>query len=267
MENPMKQCIALCCLAFTLAAATTFAATLVEIRDNQGEIQRLWIEGSALRIDPAGGQGYMLFDEKSRNLLVIDHERGVVMDMTSLLAAKQNENRKAQFVAKALQKGSGPTIAGYSTIHFEVSVNDTKCSDEYLSQKALDDVRFFKPVAAMADIVGLTVNADSQKTANPCDSAPFILGNTYQKNGFPMKVATIDGSLDSEVLRIAGNVKLPPGGFPPPAGYPVLQVNQAMWDAMQNMPAMDLTTAPGGIGGAEVEEMMEEVFKKFDQLQ
>ena len=128
----MKRIMIVLSLIIAVAAVSrSYGATVIESRDGQGEGQKIWIQGSKMRVESGSEQSYMLLDAENKKMYVVDPVEKTVMDMSSILQGKSSPGKERQSVTKQ-SRGKGPVIAGYATEHYQFLVNGTKCTDEYL---------------------------------------------------------------------------------------------------------------------------------------
>jgi hypothetical protein len=228
-----------CLAGMLLLQLATFsnAATMIELKDSEGVVQHMYIEGSTVRVDDFDGEktsAYMLMDTKNKKMFVVDIVKKQVMDMSAMynMGMNQGAPKTPKLQVSLDKKGGGPKVAGYSTEHFELSVNGQKCADEYLSVealKALGEKVFEQFVEQFSE--------DSGQYDNVCDGADREISRLYLKYGFPLKTVNAQGVTESEVLKINTKAALPPGGVDMPSGY-------EMVDMSKMMPPM-----PGGASG------------------
>ncbi len=234
----MKVIVKLLCIFGVLAVQqVAFSAVLIESKQGNGSIDKVYIKGAQVRIDSSTEPGYVLINTDKGTMHAVNHTEKQIMDIGEAISQnKQTMPGKNKFDIKFSKKGSGPTIAGYSTTHYVIMVNGQKCSDEYTSKKLMNDLgvektfnklmTMFKDLAP--DMSGMMMNQD------PCMAAEQqILGN-YMKHGFPMRSVDKNGSLETEVVKVKKKASLPAGGFDFPKGYKMVDMSQMM----QGMPAM-----------------------------
>ena len=229
-------------LLFQLASYGS-AATLIELKDSEGSVQHMYIEGGSMRVedlDPERASTYMLMDTKKKKMYVVDTAQKQIMDMSPMYNMDMNhagpKTQKPQVAFN--KKGSGPKVAGYATEHYELSIDGKKCADEYLSVEALKVLgekvfeQFIEPFSE-----------ESGQYEDVCDGADREVSRLYLKYGFPLKTINAQGVTESEVLKITPKVSLPPGGMDLPSGYKMVDMSTMM----QNM--------PGAGGGMDPESM------------
>lgn len=243
-------------IAVTPFTTFSYGAVAIDTKDDEGLNQTLWLENGKMRVDSGEEEGYMLFNAKTNTMYIVDPEEKKVMDMSSFLT--KSSAGKNRFKMKVKKRGKGPVIAGYSTSHYAFFANGKKCTDEYLSKKALNDVgstTIFDALSKLGQMEGLP-----SESVDPCDSVDGSSGDLYKKYGFPLRIVNDDGSLDLEVIKISKKRKMPKGGFDLPAGYAVEDVGNIMQKAMQNMPSMK--EMPRDIDPEVMERMMKEMMKQ-----
>lgn len=192
------------------------------------------------------------------------------MDMSGFLAENTAPGAAVAVDVKLVRKGAGPAIAGYPTDHYVVTANGKRCGEEFLSNKAMDDLK----ATAVASERFWQFGEESASgmggaRSDPCDLAGSQLGRSYRSSGIPLRVLGADGSLDMEVTRIVKNAAPPPGGFALPSGYAVIDMQQQMQDAMRQMQQM---VPPQGMSEPDaealrraLEQMQEQMQKRMDR--
>lgn len=264
---------AVCLLSITQSQA----ATLIESKDGQGTIIKMWLEGSAMRVDIGNQSSYMLFDVKKKKMYAVDPAKREAMDMSHLF----NEDNKnvpgtPEHEIQFDKQGKGPVIAGYDTVHYQSSVNGMKCTEEYLSKKAFDDIaslEVFEALSKMTQSAQSGMSMMGVGRQDPCDSAHGSAIELYQKYGYPLKLVKNDGSVNSEVIRILLRVKKAKKDFQVPDGYQVIDLGQMINEQMkylpqrgnnQAMPQMNRMDSQE-MDPAEIQRMLEQMMKNMEQ--
>lgn len=217
-------------------SATLNAATLLEVALD-GEVgYKMWIEGNKLRQDVEGGY-VMLMDWDAGTAYMINTAEGIAMDTSHIMAAKPGKkDQKRSVDGISVDKvGAGPTIAGYETVHYRISVDGEDCENIYTSTKVIRDIGadIFDRLQSMAD------NDDDDMDygyGDPCDKADEAYD--LAKLGYPMRTEDASSGEVIEVTRIEVDAKLPDGGFEVPAGIQIMDMNQMM-QMYQNPPTDD----------------------------
>ncbi len=216
-------------------SATLSAATLIEMV-NGGTASTMWLEGAKLRQDTEGG--YVLMDWDARTVYMVNTAEGMAIDVSHMLAAKPGaDNSKRGVDGASVDKvGDGPKIAGYDTVHYEISIHGEPCQDIFVSKKAMRDV-------GAADIFDRLQSMDQDDDddmdygyGNPCDEADQAYD--LSKIGFPLRIEEMESGEVFEVRRIEVDAKLPDGGFALPAGLQIMDMSQLM-QMYQNTPTND----------------------------
>ncbi len=244
-------------LVLLALSGRAFAVTLVEMKDDEGGTQKMWIDGQQMRIQHSSEPGYMLMHLTERRLYMVDPDERQVLDMSEALAAHRGGRQSAELDVAFVKRGEGPMIAGYETSHYEMTVNGQKCSDEYLSRRALSDIAAMDAFDALANMAPDGPMGMAQM--DPCDAADFQLTDIYQQHGFPLRVVRADGTLETEVTRVTKNAPVPVGGFSLPAEFRVIGFGQMMREAMPK------GGMPEGVDPAQMERMMQEMMKRMEQ--
>ncbi len=194
---------------------------------------KMWLEGDKLRQDAEGG--YVLMDWDARTFYMVNTDDGMAIDLSYILAAQPGAGKGGRGVdgASVDKVGSGPTIAGYDTVHYEVKVDGEHCQDVFVSKKAMQDV-------GADDIFARLQSMDEDDDddmdfgyGSPCDEADQAYD--LSELGFPLRIEEMESGEVFEVRRIVLGATLPDGGFAVPAGMQIMDMSQMM----QGMPMDD----------------------------
>jgi len=83
----------------TLTALTlpmlSFAASMIESRDAEGNLTQIYLQGDKARIEMPNNQGFAIMDVRNKTMQVVMHQQRMVMDMSDYM--------------KGQAKGSSPT--------------------------------------------------------------------------------------------------------------------------------------------------------------
>jgi hypothetical protein len=259
----MKRIMIVLSLIIAAAAVSrSYGATVIESRDGQGENQKIWIEGSKMRVESGSELSYMLLDADQKTMYVVDTKEKTVMDMSSILQGKSAPGKVKPSVTMQ-SRGKGPVIAGYATQHYQFLVNGTKCTDEYLSVQAMQDVESAEIFATMEQLGEMGMEVGAMANMDPCETVGLALQDIYGQYGFPLRIVDRYGSLDTEVLKIDTHATLPSGGFELPAGYPVKRFDEMMQQNMRDMEMPSMQDMPQDFDPAEFERRMQEMMKQM----
>ncbi len=260
----MKSITALCLGLWVLCVGTADAATLVE-SSTKGRLSRMYVEGSQGRIEPGESQ-YIIVDLTQNKLYSVIPERQMVMDMSDMLTSPAAAGTGPAVDVNLKEVGSGPTIAGYDTTHYDIHAAETYCGSAFLSKAALQDsgmAPFLEIFLKMAD----RARALAQQFGtgdDPCMAMDSR--NDMASLGMPLRTLDKHGAVLSEVTRIVNNSELPPNAFEIPANYTVQNTAQMMDQAqqqMQQVPQMDQTMKQLQENG----QLPPEALEKIKQLQ
>ena len=250
----MKSIITSAGLSIMILSVSSYvhAATLVESEDSHEGVQKMWVEGSKMRIDTANNSEYMLADYAKRQILIIDPAKKEMIDASHFVNETADQTKGLNVRVKHM--GSGPNIAGYSTQKYALIVNGRTCNQTLISAKALKDSKLKPLLEAMAKI---DFNPMGSQFMNECDRADLIFARRMKNLGLPL--GTIEnGQIRDKVRRIVQNAKPPAGGFNAPSGYRTISLQQKMQEAMGGgMP-------PGAAGkmDPQMQKMMQEMMQQ-----
>lgn len=216
---------------YTLGAASAVHAdVLIESLGADDRPARVLISDDMARIDRSGSDVYMLLDLERRQAFAIDDAERYAMDMQSPMPKRpeHGELNLAQVPPPMIRferGGAGPTIAGYATVHYRVTVGGQHCFDEYLAPAALD-------VPAIRRFIG-TMSASTHdeerrvliQLTNPerlCEAAEDLIDDHYPRLGIPLRTLDAERRVIHRVIRIDLDVEHDPALMRVPADYKVL---------------------------------------------
>ncbi len=247
----MRLLLATALVTFTLSAA---AGTVIENKDDQGEISRVSIEGGWARFDGAdkGEKGYMLVDlEAAKFYAVAPPERTIIEFSPRKEKKEQEKGVKAEFK----KVGPGPEVAGYATDKYELTADGKSCGF-FLMSESVAEIGDVKEL--LARLGGLTPDAFVPEEMrqglpihrDPCEVAKMELGKEAMvREGYPMKMLDPKGETVEEVTAVKTGVELDPALFELPKGYSRTTVKEMMEGMRKEMEA----------ARDEIERMMKEM--------
>jgi hypothetical protein len=235
-------------LFLLLSPAISMAAAMIESRDGDGDITRIYIKGDKARIEMPRQEGFMVMDVRNKTMKVVMHKDRMVMDMSDLFkSSKGNSQQSSQpYVDSYIKtKGLGPTIAGFETEEYEVFGDGKYCGSAFVSVRALNDVglrKFAKAFDEMTDQIERNMSGmfggQIDQYMDPCDQADKKLTNQLESIGFPLKSIDKNRRLESVVTKISRNARLPANAFVIPKNYKQTNPSKMMNDAAQKMKQM-----------------------------
>jgi hypothetical protein len=228
------------------------AATLVETQGEHG-MQKMWVEGSNMRVDMGKGSEYMLADYAKKKIYMIDPAKKEMVDMSQFISESTRHSDGLQVRVKL--EGSGPKVAGYSTQKYALSVNGRPCKQALVSHKALEDAKLGPMLEAISSI---DINPMGSQFMSECDRAGMLFAKRMKKLGMPLGMIEANGKLTDKVERIVKNAPLPAGGFKLPSGYRKISMQQKMMDAL----GIGNASGAGKALTPEMKKMMEEMMKQ-----
>jgi hypothetical protein len=229
-------------IAFT-SPVLSYAASMIESRDGQGHITKIYIQGDKARIQMPNSQGFAVMDVRNKTMQVVMHRQRMVMDMSSYMQGKSNASQPGKYVDSYLKtRGLGPKIAGYETEEQAIYVNNQYCGSVFVSVRAMNDLKL-RPFAKALDDMGRQVQQNvtgmtgmqMNQVMDTCQQGEKILADQLFNIGFPMKSTYKNGRIESVITRLARNTKLPPNAFIIPKQYQVLTPTQMIQQSMRHM--------------------------------
>lgn len=260
-----------------LLPLSSFAASMIESRDGQGNISQIFIEGDKARIELPRENAYIVMDVRNRTMHVVLHNERTVMDMSDLFqnsgSTGGGQSQGAYVDTYTKTRGLGPRIAGYETEEYEIYANNNYCGSLFVSVVAMNEIglrKFARAFQEMTDqveknITGMT-GMQMNQYMDPCDQANEKLSDQLQDIGFPLKAIDARRRLETLVTRIERNTRLPSNAFVIPAAYQKTNPAKMMKDAMQQMKQMQphmqemMRNMP-----PEMREMMNQQMQNYQQ--
>lgn len=136
---------------------------------------------------------------------------------------------------KLLNKGKGPTIAGFKTQVYSLQVNGKNCGTIFGSKKLLNKKGIKEIFSALSQLQNQTQNMMGayRGMMGECEQAELQMSNSYNTTGAPMRLLDQQGQLESEVRKINDNAKTPASYYKIPATYRVTNMQEKMNQARQ----------------------------------
>lgn len=240
------------CMAVFVSLSVN-AATLVETQSGEHGMQKMWIEGSHMRVDMGKGGEYMLADYSKKKIFIIDPVKKEMVDMSQFINDSTRHSDGLQVRVKLV--GSGPAVAGYSTQKYSLSVNGRPCKQALVSHKALEDAKLGPMLEAISSI---DINPMGSQFMSECDRAGMLFAKRMKKLGMPLGMIESNGKITDKVERIVQNAPLPANGFKLPTGFRRITMQQKMMDAL----GIGNASGAGKVLTPEVKKMMEQMMKQ-----
>lgn len=205
------------------------------------KIETVTLADHQARIEGSELDYYKLFNLKEKMLYDVDKQEKMIVKIP--FAAPELSDIAPRFPARSpkpikvqlVKKGTGPDIAGYPTLHYQIIVDDKVCSEEYLSEKAIqiDYVKDF--LLAMHEMSNARSQAMKNLPKHPCQRAHEQLETEVLAIGLPMKSVTTRGKVRHEIVRIKTDVKVDADLFTLPKGYQVKTEREVMEEIRRQM--------------------------------
>jgi len=203
-----------------------WAGTVIISRDLEGEINKLLVDGSKVRIE-LNDSGYMLVDLKKNTFYTVEPDEERIIDMSSFYTIPLDKISAAEGrISLHFEKvGKGAKVAGFNTTRYKMMINEYVCADVFLSRQAfaLADMKtLFKVYVHMSGReAALGVSGDG----DPCERVEFEMTESqYKKLGIPMRTVGRDGHTEHEFMDIKSEVTIAKKIFKLPKSYKTLAV-------------------------------------------
>ncbi len=259
-----------------LYATYGWGGTVVETRDDDGQRQRISIEGQSIRIE-SDEINYLLIDMKQKTLFAVDAGQRRIVDMSSAFRPQPSTLAAADKPGvRLLAQGGGPVIADYQTTRYKVMSGNRECGETFLSKTALDLADLKMLFDAIVTLNRQEEGAEPGLYGNDaCDEAGLGIGaNEFAALGVPMRTVTRDGYVDQEVVSIKTGVAMAPATFTSPSGFDVTtmeEIQDTLQRSMQEsmMPEEILPDdggAPAEPDGESVEAIQAQMVRNMQEM-
>lgn len=217
-------------LVLLLAPLSAGAATLMEVSNDQGGIDHIWIEGEQARMESSRMPGHIVIDLKDGTMVMVDPDQRQAVEMTPRMGSGGSDAVPAGVRLEEL--GRGPAIAGYPTRRYSLHAADRNCGELFLSNQALELEDLARFAEAMQQID--TGAGQFGAMVDPCIAAQSAVAEQIADAGIPLRTVH-EGRVVSEVQRIDTDADLPADAFVVPSDYDRINMQQLMEEAMRRM--------------------------------
>lgn len=80
MKNIYRTLFALLIMCFAQVVA---ALTMIEVKESDGSVNKMYFKGSKIRVDSSSEPGYVIIDTKNNSMVAVSHEEKKIIDMGS----------------------------------------------------------------------------------------------------------------------------------------------------------------------------------------
>jgi len=222
----MKKALFFSAVVLSLFVLNAGAATLVEIQHRKGP-SRIYTEKAKGRMELPGKDQYLIIDREQKQLYLVKPSKQEVLDLSFFMGQLGNSSKQQTKGTALIQKGPGPTIAGYETVRFDYAPGNVVCGSAFVSKAALKDADM-ESLFALLQEAASKLNTFSQlfkaKNNDPCQNAEQLAAADITDLGLPMRIVDKQGVPWSEVTAVKKNAELPPNAFVYPNSYKVKDV-------------------------------------------
>jgi hypothetical protein len=197
-----------------LFSSHSWAVTLLELRNEQGQVQQVHISENYARMSITADKTniYRLIDLQAGKMYLVNPSDKTYFDPDSMPKHREempNMPNMPEITAKLIKTDSAPEeIAGYSSLHYQVTANGIVCTDDYLSQSAAEVAHIAEFEAIMLQIS----KAKPKKPRHPCLQAHLDLAEEMRAIGLQMRSVYAGGNMlgkvRSEVISIKTDVEV-----------------------------------------------------------
>lgn len=223
-------------MIMTISMLPSWAATVIKRENLQGKTEKVILDQQQVRIEYPDAEHYMILDLDKQKAYALNQKAKIIVEMafTAPKSAQVPQHRAKQPVeAELVKKGEGPKIAGYATLHYQLTAQGRPCSDEYFSKQAteIENIKAF--LTAMNELS--QSRQPPGMPMHPCQQAHNELTQKAFSIGVPMKSATAKGKIRHEIKSIETGVKVEATQFTLPKAYQLKTEQQMITEAQQRM--------------------------------
>ena len=255
-------------LAFPLAA---WADVQVKYKDLTGATSTMRSNGHRVRINSKQMPGYVLFDGVTEEFFIVDSKRKEVYKTS--LAEVPGVTPDGSLNVSLRPRGSGDKIAGYKTGRFDLISNGMACGTLNGSSELLENRELKRMLQAMQSMQKLSSmrRAGLAEKLTECQQASAQMSGLIEESGFVLRYIDDQGQLMFEVLSVRTDKEVAADYYQVPQGMTVIDLNEQMDKAMQQMPETDDLIKQMEQSGVEVtpemQKQLEDMMKQLQQQQ
>jgi hypothetical protein len=214
-------------IAGASVCSASWAATVVERCNGFQQVETVTITQDNARMNGHNPKFYTVIASAKGKVYQVDakNKRVVKMDISGTAPKPPQEIPTppwgASAKAKLIRKGSGPKIADYPTVHYQIKALGRACFDNYFSQ----DVTKVAHIKEFLETWSQLSNARKIKGMyfHPCQQARDELESQLMTLGVPMKIVIKKGKrgdkVRHQILSIKTDVEIGNNFFKLPKGY------------------------------------------------
>ena len=260
----MKSIRMLVILLMAILPLSTVASTLIESKESDGMVTRIYIDGDKARFESPGDQGYAVFDAAKKTMYYVAAPQRLVVDMSPSLQGQGGQTKPSPAM-QLKSKGRGPKLLGYATTEYEQIVNGQHCGSLFASTQALKDSgvsNFVKGFSIMMAEMNSMFAGMMEQHMDDCDKAALALNDKILEIGLPLKSFDRHRRQETEVIKLDKKAQLPAGAFAIPGDYKMITPQQFVQEMMQQMP-QDMESMMQNIPPEALEQMKQQMMQNM----
>ena len=256
-----------------LLCSGAMADIQISVSDANGRDSIFSSNGQMTRVDDGNMPGYVIIDNASGEIFMVDSNRGQIL--TTRIDADAGNGAAVDVSLK--DKGGGRKIAGYLTRKYELIANGKPCGHVYASSELLKNSEVRNIFEAMRGLQAMSrqLTGGFGNLLTDCQRAGMQLADVIESSGAPLLVVDDKGKMVSEVKTVDRDRKFAGNHYELPAGMAVVDMTEQMGQAMdqtrqkmQDMPDMEeLMKQIQQNGGEMTEEMQQQLQQMMKQMQ
>ncbi|MGB5455803.1 MAG: hypothetical protein WBO18_07500 [Gammaproteobacteria bacterium] len=220
----MRPLIAFTTLSFLLCA-TAHADTVIEFK-NQNQKSQFLTNGTMARLNTRGSDEYILVNFSNQSIYTVSPEKKQITNISDALPSISGVQPQP-IRLKLKPVGTGPAIAGYSTVKYRLSANGESCGAIFASKDALKGTAvedLFDTMKAMADN-HLRSLGGFAALIPVCQMAKIEMADKLQEVGVPMRTLDQEGRIETEITMILKNAQVGAENYAFPLKYQTISMN------------------------------------------
>ena len=252
------------------ACNAAWADVQVKYKDATGAFNTMRSNGHKVRINGGPFPGYLLFDSVISTVYMIDTCRNEIVKLSTDEISAVSSEKPLNVGLKSL--GGSEKIAGYKTGRFNLIANGLHCGTLYGSSELIEKPELASMLEAMQSMHKLSsTRMAGLGVLSECQQASAKMADLVDISGFVMRYIDDQGKTLFEVTSVKTDKKVAADYYSIPSGMTVIDMNEKMDQATQQMPNMDemmkQIEQSGGEMSPELQQQMQQMMEQLQQPQ
>lgn len=260
----MKNTYLVAALLLVVSPLSAMAATMLESKEADGMVTRIYIDGSKARFESPDNQGYIVFDTEKKTMHFVVTPQRLVVDMSASLKAGHDQNNSLPAL-KFKSKGQGPKVIGYTTTAYDEFVDGQYCGSVFASPQAAKESginKFIKDFSVMMAEMNNMFGGMMEQHMDACDKAALGFSDKMIEIGLPLKSFDRNHAQESEIIKLDKKARLPSDAFSIPSDYKRITPQQFAQEMMRQMP-QDMEGMMQNMSPEALEQMQQQMMQNM----